>query len=69
MTESIHRHIVITNPHIQRVYERLYHAFQTLTPLKEIRSIEQNEEFTKILKNLLNEQSRLRASPMMELCS
>lgn len=48
-------YIVVTNPHIKRVYDAHYHAFNTLIQLKPVESSEENEFFTGLLKRLVDE--------------
>lgn len=48
-------YIVVTNPHIKRVYDSYQHAFETLHNLPQVRTVEQNAEFTTLLKRLVDE--------------
>ncbi|KAL0030420.1 hypothetical protein WJX79_003750 [Trebouxia sp. C0005] len=48
-------YIVVTNPHIKRVYDSYQHAFETLHNLPQVRTVEQNAEFTVLLKRLVDE--------------
>ena len=48
-------YIVVTNPHIKRVYDSYQHAFETLHNLPQVRTVEQNAEFTILLKRLVDE--------------
>ncbi|CAG8539055.1 15827_t:CDS:1, partial [Acaulospora colombiana] len=47
--------IVGTNPHISRVYDLYWSAFETLTKFPPIKNMEENDEFCKLLKTLLKE--------------
>ncbi|RHZ77420.1 hypothetical protein Glove_180g93 [Diversispora epigaea] len=46
--------VVGTNPHIAKVYDLYWVAFETLRKFPPIKTIEDNEEFCKTLKGLLN---------------
>lgn len=48
-------HIVVTNPHIRKVYDSYQHAFDTLHNLSPVKTVEQNAEFTVLLKRLVDE--------------
>ncbi len=48
-------YIVVTNPHIKRVYDSYQHAFETLHNLPQVKTVEQNVEFTVLLKRLVDE--------------
>ncbi len=48
-------YIVVTNPHIKRVYDSYQHAFETLHNLPQVKTVEQNAEFTVLLKRLVDE--------------
>ena len=48
-------HIVVTNPHIRKVYDSYQHAFDTLHNLSPVKTVEQNAEFTLLLKRLVDE--------------
>jgi len=48
-------YIVVTNPHIRRVYDAYYHAFQTLRVQPPVLTEEDNVEFTHMLKRLVDE--------------
>ena len=57
-------YIVVTNPHIKRVYDSYQHAFDTLQKLPKVRTVEENSEFTILLKRLVDEHGeRTRLSP------
>lgn len=48
-------YIVVTNPHIKKVYDSYQHAFDTLHNLPPVKTVEQNAEFTILLKRLVDE--------------
>ncbi|KAL3141620.1 hypothetical protein ABBQ32_004858 [Trebouxia sp. C0010 RCD-2024] len=48
-------YIVVTNPHIKKVYDSYQHAFETLHNLPRVKTVEQNAEFTVLLKRLVDE--------------
>ena len=48
-------YIVVTNPHIKRVYDSYQHAFETLHNLPQVKTVEQNAKFTVLLKRLVDE--------------
>eukprot|EP00873_Tetraselmis_striata_P016162 jgi/Tetstr1/436426/TSEL_025256.t1 len=48
-------YIVVTNPHIRRVYDAYYHAFQTLRLQQPVLDEAQNADFTRLLKRLVDE--------------
>ena len=48
-------YIVVTNPHIKKVYDSYQHAFETLHNLPKVKTVEQNAEFTVLLKRLVDE--------------
>ena len=48
-------YIVVTNPHIKKVYDSYQHAFDTLHNLPQVRTVEQNADFTILLKRLVDE--------------
>ena len=48
-------YIVVTNPHIKKVYDSYQHAFDTLHNLPQVKTVEQNAEFTILLKRLVDE--------------
>lgn len=54
--------IVVTNPHIKRVYEAHWHAFNTLRNHPIPRNSLENEEFTALLRRLVDEHA-----PMLDL--
>jgi Mitochondrial branched-chain alpha-ketoacid dehydrogenase kinase len=49
------RHLVVTNPHIKRVYTSYYHAFETLRIQPLVRTLEDNERFCILLRRLVDE--------------
>lgn len=52
-------YIVVTNPHIKKVYDSYHHAFNTLHKMPPVQTIEQNAEFTVLLKRLVDEHGEL----------
>ncbi|RMZ55502.1 hypothetical protein APUTEX25_000085, partial [Auxenochlorella protothecoides] len=48
-------HLVVTNPHIHRVYTAYFHTLQTLLAVPPVTSLAQNEEFTALLKRLVDD--------------
>ena len=48
-------YIVVTNPHIKKVYDSYRHAFDTLHNLPQVKTMEQNADFTILLKRLVDE--------------
>lgn len=54
-------YIVVSNPHIKRVYHAYYHAFETLRQLPQVKSLEGNALLCDLLRSLLEEQA-----PMMD---
>lgn len=51
-------YIVVTNPHIKKVYDSYHHAFDTLHKMPSVQTIEQNADFTTLLKRLVDEHGR-----------
>ncbi|KAF9980062.1 hypothetical protein BGZ75_008927 [Mortierella antarctica] len=47
--------IVGTNPHIERVYTLYWQAFEALRTIPEIKTLEENDAFCKLVKHLLND--------------
>ncbi|MCO5589958.1 hypothetical protein L7F22_043927 [Adiantum nelumboides] len=47
--------VVMTNKHLEEVYEKYWSAFETFRKVSNIRSIEDNEEFCTTLKRLLDD--------------
>lgn len=50
-------HIVVTNPHINRVYKAYHHAFETLRVHKVVKTMKDNEAFTALMRRLVDEHS------------
>ena len=48
-------YVVVTNPHLSRVYELYCKAFETFRRVPEIRSIEDNDRYCKIVTAALQE--------------
>lgn len=48
-------YIVVTNPHIKRVYNCYFHAFNTLRTFGPIASLADNEHFSQVLRRLVDE--------------
>lgn len=55
-------YIVVTNPHIKRVYESYYHAFSTLRALPPPQTIQDNAGFSALLVRLVNEHGEWHAA-------
>lgn len=47
--------IVVTNPHIKRVYTAYYNAFETLRTWPMVSSLEENHAFCTLLRRLVDE--------------
>lgn len=47
--------VVVTNPHMSHVYELYYKAFETLRRTREIKSVEDNEQYCKVISATLRE--------------
>ena len=47
--------IVVTNPHMSHVYDLYYKAFEKLRRVREIKSVEDNDEYCKIISETLQE--------------
>lgn len=47
--------VVVTNPHMSHVYELYYRAFETLRRAREIKSIEDNDRYCKVVSDTLQE--------------
>ena len=58
-------YVVVTNPHIKRVYDSYQHAFETLHNLPQVKTVEQNAKFTVLLKRLVDEHGQ---SPPLAAC-
>lgn len=52
-------HLVVTNPHIQRVYMGYFHAFETLRAARPVTSLADNTEFCGLLRRLVDEHAPL----------
>lgn len=52
-------HLVVTNPHIKRVYNAYYHAFDTLRQTAEVKSMSDNVAFCTLLRRLVDEHGAL----------
>ena len=48
-------YVVVTNPHISRVYDIYYRAFDTFRRVPEIRNVEDNDRYCKIIGKTLRE--------------
>ncbi len=48
-------YVVVTNPHLSHVYELYYKAFETLRRVPEVRTVEDNERYCKIISEILAE--------------
>lgn len=48
-------YVVVTNPHISEVYELYYKAFESLRRVREIKTLEDNEQFCKRMQGNLTE--------------
>lgn len=58
-------YIVVTNPHIKKVYDSYQHAFETLHNLPKVETVEQNAAFTVLLKRLVDEHGQY---PVLQSC-
>lgn len=47
--------VVVTNPHMSHVYDLYYKAFETLRRIKEIKSVDDNEYYCKVISETLQE--------------
>ena len=47
--------VVVTNPHMSHVYNLYYKAFETLRRVGEIKSVEDNEQYCKVISETLQE--------------
>ena len=47
--------VVVTNPHMSHVYDLYYKAFETLRRTREIKSVEDNEQYCKVISQTLQE--------------
>ncbi len=48
-------YVVVTNPHLSHVYDLYYKAFETLRRFREIRTVEENEQYCAVIKRTLQE--------------
>lgn len=48
-------YVVVTNPHISQVYELYYKAFETLRRVREIRTVENNDNYCAVISGTLKE--------------
>ena len=48
-------YVVVTNPNISYVYELYYRAFERYRRIREVRSVEDNDELCKVIRDTLNE--------------
>ena len=48
-------YVVVTNPHMSHVYELYYQAFESLRRVNEIKTVEENDQFCKIISSTLQE--------------
>lgn len=48
-------YVVVTNPHLSHVYELYYQAFESLRRIQEIKTVEENDQFCKIIGETLQE--------------
>lgn len=46
-------YVVVTNPHINEVYDLYYTAFDTFRKVKEIKTLEDNDRFCKTIRAML----------------
>ena len=47
--------VVVTNAHMSHVYELYYKAFETLRRVREIKNVEENDEYCKLISQTLQE--------------
>lgn len=47
--------VVVTNPHMSHVYDLYYKAFEKLRRVREIKTTEENEQYCKIVGEILQE--------------
>lgn len=48
-------YVVVTNPHISHVYELYYKAFERFRRIPEIKTIEDNDRYCKVIRETLRE--------------
>jgi [3-methyl-2-oxobutanoate dehydrogenase (acetyl-transferring)] kinase len=53
------RYLVVTNPHIKRVYNAYYHAFETLRQYPTVKTLADNTAFCILLRRLVDEHGML----------
>ena len=46
-------YVVVTNPHINEVYDLYYNAFDTFRKVKDIKTVEDNDRFCKTIRSML----------------
>ncbi len=46
-------YVVVTNPHINEVYDLYYNAFDTFRKVKDIKTLEDNDRFCKTIRSML----------------
>jgi mannose-6-phosphate isomerase class I len=46
-------YVVVTNPHVNEVYDLYYTAFDTFRKVKEIKTLEDNDRFCKTIRSML----------------
>lgn len=47
--------VVVTNPHMSHVYDLYYRAFERLRRVREIKSVEDNEKYCRVISETLQE--------------
>ena len=47
--------VVVANPHMSHVYELYYKAFETMRRVREIRTVDDNDEYCKVISQTLQE--------------
>lgn len=48
-------HLVVSNPHIRQVYAAYFQTMETLRALPEVQTLQDNEEFTRLLRQLMDD--------------
>jgi len=51
----------VTNPHIQRVYQSYFHAFEVLRVYRPVKTLADNTEFCALLRRLVDEHGEQQA--------
>lgn len=46
-------YVVVTNPHVNEVYDLYYTAFDTFRKVKEIKTLDDNDRFCKTIRSML----------------